>query len=55
MIKRLRDWLQGSDGPPAEAARVRVLMVCMGNICRSPTASSSPMTRPMCSPWALNR
>ena len=38
MIKRLRDWFQAGEAAPAETARVRVLMVCMGNICRSPTA-----------------
>lgn len=38
MIRRIRDWLQGAQTPPSESARVRVLMVCMGNICRSPTA-----------------
>jgi len=38
MIKRIRDWLQGADTPSPDAPRLRVLMVCMGNICRSPTA-----------------
>jgi len=38
MIRRLKDWLSGSDAPRPEDARLRVLMVCMGNICRSPTA-----------------
>jgi protein-tyrosine phosphatase len=39
MIGRIGRWLQGGDSAaPAEAARIRVLMVCMGNICRSPTA-----------------
>ena len=43
MIKRIKRWLQREgDGiapavPPVEPS-VRVLMVCMGNICRSPTA-----------------
>lgn len=42
MIGRLKGWLQGG-APPAEAAsgaaaELRVLMVCTGNICRSPTA-----------------
>ncbi len=42
MIKRLKGWLQGE--PDAQAVNPdalpgrRVLMVCMGNICRSPTA-----------------
>jgi protein-tyrosine phosphatase len=38
MIGRIGRWLQGGDDPSPESARVRVLMVCMGNICRSPTA-----------------
>ena len=40
MIGRLRQWIQGSAEPKAvgESAKLRVLMVCMGNICRSPTA-----------------
>jgi protein-tyrosine phosphatase len=42
VIKRLKDWLQGepdarATNPDAVPGR-RVLMVCMGNICRSPTA-----------------
>jgi protein-tyrosine phosphatase len=43
IIKRVKGWLQGS-GPgepatgPDAGASTRVLMVCMGNICRSPTA-----------------
>ena len=39
MIERLKHWLAG-DPPPAAAAppRLRILMVCTGNICRSPTA-----------------
>ena len=39
MMGRLKQWLQPE--PPAAAqdpAALRVLMVCMGNICRSPTA-----------------
>jgi protein-tyrosine phosphatase len=44
MIGRLKGWLQGGAAPAgqgaatAEAAELRVLMVCTGNICRSPTA-----------------
>jgi len=43
MIGRLRGWLQGSaalEEQPDDgaAAELRVLMVCTGNICRSPTA-----------------
>jgi protein-tyrosine phosphatase len=39
MIKRLKQWLQGGEGgAPAGEAQLRVLMVCMGNICRSPSA-----------------
>jgi protein-tyrosine phosphatase len=39
MIGRLKQWLQGGDNvPDGSDARVRVLMVCMGNICRSPSA-----------------
>jgi protein-tyrosine phosphatase len=41
IVKRVKQWLQG-DAPEQAAAEdpraVRVLMVCMGNICRSPTA-----------------
>lgn len=44
MIGRLKGWLQGA-AAPAEAAsdaraELRVLMVCTGNICRSPTAEA---------------
>ena len=39
MIERLKRLFQ-REGPAAEQARVRVLMVCMGNICRSPTAEA---------------
>jgi protein-tyrosine phosphatase len=44
MIGRLKQWLRGGagegGGAAAQAAQVetRVLMVCTGNICRSPTA-----------------
>jgi protein-tyrosine phosphatase len=41
MIARLKRWLQGEGSQQAARApepSVRVLMVCMGNICRSPTA-----------------
>jgi protein-tyrosine phosphatase len=39
VIERLKQWLAGE--PPAPTAappRLRILMVCTGNICRSPTA-----------------
>lgn len=36
MIPRLKQWLSG-ETPPG-AAQTRILMVCTGNICRSPTA-----------------
>ena len=41
IVKRVKQWLQGdlADEAPAEDPHaVRVLMVCIGNICRSPTA-----------------
>jgi protein-tyrosine phosphatase len=38
MIPRLRQWLMGSSTSDTSAVRTRVLMVCTGNICRSPTA-----------------
>lgn len=42
MLGRLKGWLQGGPAAtaadPAQAAELRVLMVCTGNICRSPTA-----------------
>lgn len=41
MIKRLKALLGREGSPPAgEQAHTRVLMVCMGNICRSPTAEA---------------
>lgn len=36
MIPRLRQWLSGE--APQAAVQNRILMVCTGNICRSPTA-----------------
>jgi protein-tyrosine phosphatase len=42
MIGRLKGWLQGG-GAPADTgagAELRLLMVCTGNICRSPTAEA---------------
>lgn len=39
MIKRLRALL-GRETPAPEQPHTRVLMVCMGNICRSPTAEA---------------
>lgn len=40
MIPRLKQWLSGGlpEPPPAGGAGPRILMVCTGNICRSPTA-----------------
>ncbi len=38
MIGRVKQWLRGSEYSAAPQAQLRVLMVCMGNICRSPTA-----------------
>ena len=38
MMERITKWLKGAaDGTPAQP-ELRLLMVCMGNICRSPTA-----------------
>lgn len=38
MIGQLKNWLRG-DAPREDSnARIRILMVCTGNICRSPTA-----------------
>jgi protein-tyrosine phosphatase len=36
MIPRIKQWLTGE--VPQPMARTRILMVCTGNICRSPTA-----------------
>ena len=36
MIPRIRQWLSGA--APQPVAQTRILMVCTGNICRSPTA-----------------
>ena len=38
MIPRLKQWLAGEPSEPAVAPQLRILMVCTGNICRSPTA-----------------
>ena len=40
MIGRLKQWMQGGATPQGQgdADGLRVLMVCIGNICRSPTA-----------------
>lgn len=38
MIPRLKQWLAGEQAAPAVAPQLRILMVCTGNICRSPTA-----------------
>lgn len=42
VLKRAKDWLAGKDmsPPPPPPPRLQVLMVCMGNICRSPTAEA---------------
>ena len=39
MIKTLKRWIGGAQsGAGDDAVQTRILMVCMGNICRSPTA-----------------
>jgi len=38
MMPRIKQWLMRSTEPGAVAVKTRVLMVCTGNICRSPTA-----------------
>jgi protein-tyrosine phosphatase len=42
IAQRLRRWIgradSGAEGVTPEAAQLSILMVCMGNICRSPTA-----------------
>ena len=39
MITKLRQWLKGGEPTPDDSAvTTRILMVCTGNICRSPTA-----------------
>jgi protein-tyrosine phosphatase len=38
LIPRLKQWLAGEPAADAAAPRLRILMVCTGNICRSPTA-----------------
>ena len=39
MIPKLKQWLSGGAAAPDESAvNTRILMVCTGNICRSPTA-----------------
>jgi protein-tyrosine phosphatase len=41
MAIKLPQWLRGGDAAPAaDPDALRVLMVCMGNICRSPTAEA---------------
>ena len=46
LLARLKQWVardEGSAGegaPASEAAELRILVVCMGNICRSPIAES---------------
>ena len=42
MIGRLKAWMQGATAPAevSGGAELRVLMVCTGNICRSPTAEA---------------
>ena len=38
MIPKLKQWLTGLSATEAAPATTRILMVCTGNICRSPTA-----------------
>ena len=38
MIPRIKQWLKGESAPVMAADAQRILMVCTGNICRSPTA-----------------
>lgn len=39
MIRRLKHWLQRAGDPaPESGPPLRILMICMGNICRSPSA-----------------
>lgn len=38
MIPKLKQWLTGVAAPEAAPATTRILMICTGNICRSPTA-----------------
>jgi protein-tyrosine phosphatase len=38
VITRLKQWLGGERVPAERAGHTRVLMICTGNICRSPTA-----------------
>ncbi len=44
MLKRMKDWMRGVEAPAGPDAReggarsLNILMVCSGNICRSPTA-----------------
>ncbi len=38
MIARLKQWLGAERAPTDPAGHTRVLMICTGNICRSPTA-----------------
>ncbi len=43
MIPRIKQWLTGEQ--PQQAAQARILMVCTGNICRSPTAEGVLRTK----------
>lgn len=45
MIPRLKQWLAGEPAAPATPPRLRILMVCTGNICRSPTAEGVLRTK----------
>ena len=38
MIPQLRQWLRGGSASDTATVSTRILMVCTGNICRSPTA-----------------
>jgi protein-tyrosine phosphatase len=44
VIQRLKQWLKGEEAAAAQPA-VRILMVCTGNICRSPTAEGVLRTK----------
>ena len=47
MMKKLKQWLQGPQATEAGSLtpELRVLMVCMGNICRSPIAEGALRAR----------
>ena len=45
MIPRLKQWLKRERAPALEPDAQRILMVCTGNICRSPTAEAVLRTK----------